>query len=59
MNVELRMLACDGKTKHLIYSSASIELKRVNKQRHRPGVLNVYRCKYCGHFHVGRNSKRD
>lgn len=55
--ITLETLACQGKTKHLTRAAATIEMKRVNKKPKSYGKLNVYKCQFCDHFHIGRKGR--
>lgn len=51
--------ACQGKDKHPTYKAAKNQAKKRTKH---PSMtsnkrLNVYRCDYCGQYHVGNSSQ--
>jgi len=39
---------CTGKTKHKTFDDALRE-----KPKNRKGNLNIYKCKFCGFYHIG------
>jgi hypothetical protein len=47
----LRRKACEGKRKHATREGALVELRRVAADRR--DSIGAYRCKHCGHFHIG------
>lgn len=54
---KLQSAACDNKIGHDSRDDAQIHINSLynsGKARYR---LNVYKCRYCGKFHVGRDSK--
>jgi len=55
--ITIETLRYDGKTKHLTRCAAKFEIKTIRCKKGW-GKLGVYKCDYCGFFHVGKSSKR-
>lgn len=54
--------ACSGKTKHKTVENAKIEIKRSNKRNvygAGSGKLIVYKCEFCGFYHIGHNRSKN
>jgi hypothetical protein len=50
-----RLLSCDGKEGHLSYTAAERAMPK--KRGKKGGKVNIYKCKFCGKFHIGSNFK--
>lgn len=52
-----RLAGCTGKLPYLTWPAAAGTVRRMRRSRkvHRP--VEVYRCRYCGQFHVGEPRK--
>lgn len=48
-----RAFACIGKARHETPKAAAVHLKRRDGKR-----MNVYKCKYCGFYHIGHKPQR-
>lgn len=60
--VDRKLLGCSGKAKHASYDKAVRELrqrKTPNLKRHNPSVLHIYRCEFCGHYHIGHDNLKN
>ena len=54
MIVEDKEVACSGKARHANRDAANIEVKRTNnKSKFLGKKLKVYKCDFCGGFHIG------
>ncbi|MEO5866458.1 MAG: hypothetical protein ABIS14_01400 [Sphingomonas sp.] len=50
-------VGCDGKTPYLSWERASKAMSRGRfYDRHGRGDMNVYRCRFCHSWHIGRSS---
>lgn len=52
----VRRKQCDGKIRHASAQDAGYHRHLLNVKD--PAPMSVYRCKFCGAFHVGRMSAR-
>ncbi len=53
-----RRRACEGKVAHATKDAALLAAAKLRKN-HLGGSWSVYRCEWCGRFHVGRQNARD
>lgn len=49
----LRRKSCEGKVRYQTPQIAMSVLFRLKRQKKLNGVLNTYKCKFCGKFHLG------
>lgn len=52
-----RRKACTGKVRHTTPEEAYRELFRIQRQKY-GGLMNVYKCKWCSGYHIGRTGFR-
>lgn len=52
-----RRRSCTGKQRHTTAEEAYRELFRIQRKRY-GGLMNVYKCKFCGGYHIGRTGFR-
>lgn len=49
---------CTGKAKHYTQAAAERHMHCLISVDYCTGFLNVYRCRHCGMWHVGRTAKK-
>lgn len=55
---EYRRSGCVGKRAYRTWVDAETVAKRVNRRSDTEGIVMVYRCKFCGQYHLGQNTER-
>lgn len=53
----IRRRSCKSKVRHATVEAGQHAIRQLNRARGYQGRLDVYRCQFCGGFHVG-HSKR-
>lgn len=53
----LRRKSCTGKVRHPSADAGHDHIHQLNRTRGYQGRMDVYRCRFCGGYHVG-HSKR-
>lgn len=53
----IRRRACKGKVRHASLEDAHAHLRHLTRSKGDQGVMNCYRCAFCGGFHIGHRPK--
>ena len=53
----LQKRSCESKVKHKSPKAANIAMKKTLKQNFIFHQMRIYKCKFCGYWHIGRTKK--
>lgn len=59
MKVDLRQAQCYGKSPFISYTEAEAAAKRIRRRKNASGRVRVYRCDFCGMWHVGESHRQN
>lgn len=54
----IRRKQCDGKRRHATPEAAAGHRRFIHATAGYSGLLNVYRCSFCGGYHVGHGKQK-
>lgn len=54
-----RRKQCEGKRRHATADNALVEIRMIHKRHGHCGQIGVYRCSFCGSYHVGHMPGRN
>lgn len=54
----VRRNTCDGKRAHQTVEDARVAMGKLYRKQIFRQMLNVYRCPFCAHFHVGHPPRK-